>query len=107
MVDKTIAPFTLLLGMVALIVAVMLGLWEFVLVLLIWWLVSRAIKILPHLRRRPGDLLILPLYIAVTYYMSLVKIYALLTLKEHKWLTRDVAVVDGKVQRVSGPARDG
>jgi cellulose synthase/poly-beta-1,6-N-acetylglucosamine synthase-like glycosyltransferase len=107
LVDKTIAPFTLLLGAIALIVAAVLGLWDFVLVLLIWWLVSRAIKILPHLRRRPGDLLILPLYIAVTYYMSLVKIYALLTLKEHKWLTRDVALVNGRVQRVNSSASDG
>ena len=106
MVDKTIAPFTLLMGMIAFISGVALELWGFVLALLIWWLISRAIKILPHLRRRPGDLLILPLYIAVTYYMSFVKIYALLTLKQQEWLTRDVAVVDGKVQRVSGGARN-
>jgi hypothetical protein len=33
--------------------------------------------------------------------MSLVKGYALLTLNEHKWLTRAVAVVDGKTSRVS------
>jgi hyaluronan synthase len=106
MVDKTIAPFTLLLGMIALISGVILGLWAFVAALLIWWLLSRMIKILPHLRRRPADLLILPLYIAVTYYMSFVKIYALLTLKQHEWLTRDVAVVDGKVQRVSSTSRN-
>jgi hypothetical protein len=29
------------------------------------------------------------------------KLYALLTIREHKWLTRNVAVVDGKVQRVA------
>ena len=60
MVDKTIAPFTLLLGMIALISSVILELWGFVSALLIWWLISRTIKILPHLWRRPGDLLILP-----------------------------------------------
>ncbi len=54
MVDKTIAPFTLLLGMIALISAVILELWGFVSALLIWWLISRTIKILPHLWRRPA-----------------------------------------------------
>jgi hypothetical protein len=53
------------------------------------------------LRDNPRDWLIVPIYIAVNYYMSLVKGYALLTLNEHKWLTRAVAVVDGKTSRVS------
>jgi hyaluronan synthase len=67
----------------------------------VWWHVSRAFKILPHLRRRPTDLLIIPVFVAVTFYMSLVKAYALFTINEHKWLTRAVAVVDGEVMRVS------
>ncbi len=104
LVDKTIAPFTLLLGPIALLSGVILARWGFVAALLIWWLLSRTIKILPHLWRRPGDLLILPLYIAMTYYMSFVKIYALLTLKQHQWLTRDVAIVNGKIRRVSSAA---
>ena len=59
-------------------------------------MLSRAFKILPHLRRRPADWLILPIFIGVTYYMSLVKAYALFTINEHKWLTRAVAVVMAK-----------
>jgi hyaluronan synthase len=43
----------------------------------------------------------LPTFIGVTIYMALLKIYALLTIGQHKWLTRDVAVVDGQVQRLS------
>jgi hyaluronan synthase len=62
---------------------------------------------LPHLRRQPKDWLILPIFIGITYYMSLVKAYALFTINEHKWLTRAVAVVDGKVARVSEAAQEG
>jgi hyaluronan synthase len=101
LIDKTIAPFMLLLGPIVLAVSIAVGHWRLVAALLAWWLFSRSFKILPHLRCRPADWLIVPLFIGVTYYMSLVKTYALLTLKEHKWLTRAVAVVNGKVVRVS------
>lgn len=107
LIDKTVAPFTLLLGPVVLAIAVGLGMWHFVAALLIWWLVSRGFKILPHLRRRPHDLLILPIFVAVTLMMSLVKAYALFTINEHKWLTRPVAVVNGKVERVSIAVQEG
>jgi hyaluronan synthase len=101
LIDKTIAPFTLLIGPIVLTLAIILGHWSLVVALLVWWHLSRAFKILPHLRRAPRDVLILPLFIGMTYYMSLVKAYALFTIREHKWLTRKVAVVDGKVQRVA------
>lgn len=101
LIDKTIAPFTLLVGPVVLILSVILGHWSLVAALLIWWHVSRAIKVLPHLLRKPADWLLMPLFVGMTFYMSLVKGYALFTIREHKWLTRAVAVVDGKVQRVS------
>jgi hyaluronan synthase len=107
LIDKTIAPFTLLIGPIVLFLAILLGYWWLVLALLIWWHVSRAFKIWPHLRKRPADWFILPIFIGVTYYMSLVKAYALFTITEHKWLTRAVAVVDGKVARVSEAAQEG
>lgn len=100
LIDKTIAPFMLLLGPIVLAVSIAVGHWRLVAALLAWWLLSRSFKILPHLRRRPADWLIVPAFIAVTYYMSLVKTYSLFTLKEHKWLTRAVAVVNGEVTRV-------
>jgi hyaluronan synthase len=105
LIDKTIAPFTLLIGPIVLLVALLLGNWKLALALLIWWHFSRAIKIWPHLRRRPADWLILPIFLVITYYMSLVKAYALFTINEHKWLTRAVAMVDGKAARVSEAAQ--
>jgi cellulose synthase/poly-beta-1,6-N-acetylglucosamine synthase-like glycosyltransferase len=105
LIDKTVAPFTLLVGPLVLGLAIAIGHWELVLALLIWWHLSRAFKIWPHLRRRPADWLILPMFIGVTYYMSLVKAYALFTINEHKWLTRAVAMVDGKAARVTEAAQ--
>ena len=66
-----------------------------------------AFKLIPHFRKTPRDIFILPIFIAVTYYMSLVKAYSLFTIREHKWLTRAVAVVNGEVQRVSEAAQEG
>jgi hyaluronan synthase len=105
LIDKTIAPFMLLLGPIVLAVSIAVGNWRLVAALLAWWLLSRSFKILPHLRRRPADWLIVPIFIAITYYMSLVKTYALCTLTQHKWLTRAVAVVNGKVARVDQAAQ--
>jgi cellulose synthase/poly-beta-1,6-N-acetylglucosamine synthase-like glycosyltransferase len=106
LIDKTIAPFTLLVGPIVFLLALFVGHWQLTLALLLWWHASRAFKILPHLRRRPADWLILPAFIGVTYYMSLVKAYSLFTINEHKWLTRAVAVVDGQVTRVSEAAQE-
>jgi hyaluronan synthase len=105
LIDKTIAPFTLLIGPIVLVIAMIIGNWQLVAALLIWWHASRAIKIFHHLWRRPADWLILPFFIAMTYYMSLVKAYALFTINEHKWLTRPVALVNGKVERVNQAAQ--
>ncbi len=101
LIDRTVAPFTLLVGPIVFILALVLAKWQLALAMLIWWHVSRAFKIWPHLRFRPKDWLIMPMFILVTYYMMLVKLYALFTINQHKWLTRAVAVVDGKVARVS------
>jgi cellulose synthase/poly-beta-1,6-N-acetylglucosamine synthase-like glycosyltransferase len=107
LIDKTIAPFTLLVGPIVLLAAIIVGHWQLVLALLLWWHISRAFKIWPHLRRRPADWLILPVFVGVNFYMSLVKAYALFTINEHKWLTRAVAMVDGKATRVSEAAQEG
>jgi hyaluronan synthase len=106
LIDKTVAPFTLLLGPIVLAVAIAVGKWNLVAALLVWWFLSRSFKILPHLRRRPADWLIVPLFILITYSMSLVKTYALCTLNEHRWLTRAVALVNGEVRRVSEAAQE-
>ncbi len=103
MIDKAVSSFTLLLSPTYLVLALVRGDWLVALALVNWWLVSRGTKMLPHLRRRPRDLAILPLYIGLSFVMAVVKIYALTTIRGQRWLTRDVAVVDGEVVRTEEP----
>jgi cellulose synthase/poly-beta-1,6-N-acetylglucosamine synthase-like glycosyltransferase len=106
MLDKAVGALTLLAGPVYLAVALARGDVRFVLSLLGWWWVSRAVKILPHLRRRPSSLLLVPVFVLVTFVMAVLKLWALATVRRQRWLTRDVAVVHGTVVRTSAaPAR--
>jgi cellulose synthase/poly-beta-1,6-N-acetylglucosamine synthase-like glycosyltransferase len=102
LLDKTASPFLLLVAPVALIIAALIGKWPLVLALLVWWLISRTIKLLPHLVRRPEHIVLVPLYVLVTFHMSLIKAYALLTINRHEWLTRNVAMKDGVAMRTAG-----
>lgn len=103
-VDKAISSFTLLISPIFLGLAFGSGHERSALILLAWWLLSRGVKLLPHFRRRPVNLLRLPLFIPITIAMALLKLWALATVTQHRWLTRDVAVVDGQVVRTGAAA---
>jgi thiol:disulfide interchange protein len=105
-VDKSISSFTLLVAPCFFLWSVATQRWHLTLILGTWWLISRAVKLLPHFGRKPQNLVRLPLFIGISIYMALLKIFALLTIGQHKWLTRDVAVVDGQVQRLSPGGED-
>jgi hypothetical protein len=49
-------------------------------------MVGRGIKILPHLRRHPEDIPLIPIFIAINFLMALIKLYALITIREQKWI---------------------
>jgi cellulose synthase/poly-beta-1,6-N-acetylglucosamine synthase-like glycosyltransferase len=102
MLDKAVGAFTLLAGPVYLAVALAHGDVRFALSLLGWWWASRAVKILPHLRRRPSSVLLVPVLVVVTFVMAVLKVWALATVRRQRWLTRDVGVVRGTVVRTSG-----
>lgn len=100
-VDKSVSGFTLLIAPSFLIWSTVTEHFRLAIGILCWWLFSRAVKLLPHFGQRPRNLVVLPIFVIVSIYMALLKIYALCTITQHKWLTRDVAVVDGLVQRVT------
>jgi cellulose synthase/poly-beta-1,6-N-acetylglucosamine synthase-like glycosyltransferase len=99
MVDKAVGAATLLAGPAYLVAAAARGDARFVLALVGWWWVSRAVRILPHLRRRPSSVLLVPAFVLVTFVVAVLKLCALATVRRQRWLTRDVAVVDGAVVR--------
>lgn len=105
MLDKMVSSFTLLAAPVFMVLAVARQDWLFAGSLALWWWLSRSVKLLPHLRRRPSSFFLVPPFVLLSFVMALVKIHALLTVRRQRWLTRDVAVVDHQVVRTVAPAR--
>ena len=106
MADKAISSFTLLFGPAFLIHSIYRQNWIFVVVLVLWWQISRSAKLLPHLRQRPTSFFFILGYVVVSWVMALIKIYALFTIRKQRWLTRQVAVEDGQVVRTAEPAEE-
>ena len=86
--DRAVQPFTLILSPIFFITALLLGLWQAAVIIVIWWHVSRGIKMIPHLRKYPLDIFLLPLYIIFNFAHAYYKIFALLTLNTQGWITR-------------------
>jgi cellulose synthase/poly-beta-1,6-N-acetylglucosamine synthase-like glycosyltransferase len=64
-----------------------------------WVLIGRTIRSVSHLRRKPVDLVLLPVVVLVIALVALpIKAYALVTMNKHGWLTRRSALVGGEGQ---------
>lgn len=86
--DRLIQPFTLMLSPIYFVTSLILGHWVVAGVIIAWWHFSRTIRLVGRLRRQPRDILLLPHYIAVTFVIALLKLYALVTLNRQGWITR-------------------
>jgi cellulose synthase/poly-beta-1,6-N-acetylglucosamine synthase-like glycosyltransferase len=101
MIDKGLSGFTLLLGPIAMVISLVTQNWILAGVLLLWWQISRAAKLAPHIRRRPSSFFFVLGYVAVSWLMAIIKITALVTIRKQAWLTRQVAVENGEVVRTT------
>lgn len=64
-----------------------------------WLLIGRGVRGLSHLRRRPSDILILPLVAMMIVIIALpVKTFAILTMNWQGWLTRHSDLIGGEAQ---------
>lgn len=88
MIDRFTQPFTLILGPIYFTLSIIWGHWLIAGILFVWWHFSRSIKLYPHLKHRPLDILILPIYVATTYILAILKIYAMVTIRQQGWITR-------------------
>jgi hyaluronan synthase len=95
--NRLVTPYALLVGLGYFIGALLHAQWAIAAVIGLWWLGSRTVKMLPHLRRRPGDLAIVPAFVVATFVIAFLNIWALVTVHHDKWLTRGVEVRDGAV----------
>ncbi|MBI2021778.1 right-handed parallel beta-helix repeat-containing protein [Candidatus Daviesbacteria bacterium] len=87
-IDKVVQAFAIILSPIYFFLSLYLGLYLGAALILIWWFVSRAIKIYPHLRRKPSHITLLPFYVLYTFISAFLKIYALFTLNTQSWITR-------------------
>jgi hyaluronan synthase len=88
LIERSISNFTLLISPAYFVVSLILGLWVPALILAAWWLVSRGVRLMPNLLRRPSNIRLIPVYIGINFALGVVRIYALLTLNRQDWLTR-------------------
>jgi hyaluronan synthase len=66
---------------------------------ILWLFVGRAIRSYSHLRRKPADLLILPLVTLVIMMVALpIKTWAFVTMNKQGWLTRHADQIGGEGQ---------
>lgn len=86
--DRAVQPFTLLLGPIYLGIALSLQHSLAAAILISWWIVSRTVRIFPHLRQAPQDIFFVPFYVMSQYPLAILKIYALFTLNYQTWITR-------------------
>ncbi|KAF9917619.1 hypothetical protein BX616_000454 [Lobosporangium transversale] len=93
MIDKVFNPITLLSGPISVIVMACQGkfhlpIWDIAISYIVWLMMTRIIKLLPHLFKRPQDIIWVPAFLLFGYYFAIMKIYALFTLHEVGWGTR-------------------
>ena len=88
MIDTKTQPFTLLIGPIYFIFSIIYGHFLVAGILLVWWHISRGIKLYPHLKHRPSDILIISLYTGIIFFMAIIKIYAMITMRRQGWGTR-------------------
>lgn len=87
-IDRLFQPLTSLVAPTYLVLSIIHRDWFATLIILLWWLVSRTIKIWMHLRRRRSSIIILPFYIFFIYLNALLRIYAFFTMNHQSWVTR-------------------
>jgi len=107
MIDRFISPFTTALSPIFFIHAIYYQHWIIVTSLLIWWTFSRGIKIIPHIKNKPKDIIILPIYVLASFIIAIAKIYAMVTIRDQKWIRageeRKEKTTD-KIRRIVIPA---
>jgi cellulose synthase/poly-beta-1,6-N-acetylglucosamine synthase-like glycosyltransferase len=96
MCDRMISPFTLMSGpilfMLSLILIRNFESWRDVVtalcIYILWVLVSRTLRMLPHFYRCPEDITYLFYFVIYQYYFAMLKLYALFTLHVTAWGSR-------------------
>ena len=108
MLDRFVSMFTILLGPIYFAVAIYHSDWTIGISILLLWIFGRGIRISPHLLRRPKDIILLPLYVVINFAYAVVKIYALVSVTEQKWIRKPGSTImtSSKRQHVARNIKD-
>lgn len=87
-IDKLLQSFVIILSPIFFLVALFNHLWLAAGVIMVWWGISRTIKMYPHLLHKPHNFSIVPGYIIYSFTTGITKIYAFFTLNTQGWITR-------------------
>ncbi len=85
-IDRFISIFTLFFGPIFFGIALYLNHYVLAVSILLLWMIGRGIKILPHLKRHPKDIILLPAYVIINFMIAIIKLYALVTIRDQKWI---------------------
>jgi cellulose synthase/poly-beta-1,6-N-acetylglucosamine synthase-like glycosyltransferase len=85
-IDRFISIFTLFFGPIFFGIALYLNHYILAVSILLLWMIGRGIKILPHLKRHPKDIILLPVYVIINFMIAIIKLYALVTIRDQKWI---------------------
>ncbi|MEZ4662599.1 MAG: NosD domain-containing protein [Caldilineaceae bacterium] len=88
LIDRLFQPITALLAPTFFLLSLYHQEWTAAVAIVGWWLVSRTIKIWPHLLRRPAGILMVPAYTFFSWIFVIVRIYAFFTMNAQGWITR-------------------
>lgn len=88
LIDNIFQPFAQILSPAFFLISIYLHQWLPALVLFTWWHAGRAIRLWPHLKRRPQDISLLPIMVVYNFCSAVIKIYGLFTLSHQGWITR-------------------
>ena len=77
------------------------GTWTSFFSLALWIFLSKMVKLVPHFIRCPQDLVLIPAYLFIAYWHSLIKLYALLTFWNVRWEGRNLAAIETQAAEVN------
>ena len=81
-IDRFVSIFTLLFIAIFCGISIYLNHYMLSLFIISMWIIGRTIKIMDHIKRNPDDLKIIPYYIIVHFIVNIIKLYALVTIRD-------------------------
>jgi N-acetylglucosaminyltransferase len=76
--------------------------WQSISLAAAWLMIARGIRGVSHLRRHPGEILLLPLVTLTVILIALpIKLYAFVTMNKQGWLTRSADTIGGEGQNAA------